>query len=167
MADDLHPAFELAHTEGLRAITQQQSTLSGLQQRASWVLSVATITTSFLGGVALDKRPPKGWDWVAVLLFAAVALLVLAVLAPRRGWNFRTKPLVILEDYARVNIQNEYEKIQEPLSAEQTYSYLAGFLEADYNKNEAKLEWLMRLYLLANVALVMEVISWILILARR
>jgi hypothetical protein len=163
---DIHPAFELAHSEGLRAITQQQATLSSIQQRASWVLSVATIATSFLGGVALNKEQPKGWDWLAVGLFAAVALLVLAVLIPRRGWNFRTKPKIILEDYAKVDPDNQYKPVGEPIPSEQMYAYLAGFLESNYNSNEKKLERLMNLYLLSNFVLTLEVTAWILVLAQ-
>jgi hypothetical protein len=59
-----HEAYKLAHQEGLRAIAQQQSVLDGLRGRAGTLLAVASLATSFLGGLALQGagRPgTPGW----------------------------------------------------------------------------------------------------------
>jgi hypothetical protein len=86
MADS---TYALAYEEALRGVVQQQAVLTDVRGRAATMLGVASISTSFLGGLALRDQKPIGWSWLAIGAFVAVGLLTIWILLPRRGWTFR------------------------------------------------------------------------------
>jgi hypothetical protein len=153
-----HEGYELAHQEGLRAITQQQAVLDGLRSRAGTLLAVASLVTSFLGGLALQGKPPAGLAWLAIALFLITAAAVLYVLASRPGWRFRTRPSVIIGEYIEGNPR---------APAWQMRKQLAEHLEADFDANEERMGPLFRVLQIANIALAAEVVAWLVMLWRR
>jgi hypothetical protein len=65
------------------------------------LLGAASISISFLRGIALRDRKPTGLAWTAVVGFIAVGLLVIWMLLPRQGWTFRMSARKLIKDYVR------------------------------------------------------------------
>jgi hypothetical protein len=153
-----HPGYELAFQEGLRAISQQQSVLDGLQRRAGTLLAVASIVTSFLGDLALGDDGPAGLAWAAIGLFLVAASLVAYVLLPTGEWYFSPRPSVIIRSYVE-------DHPSAPLWA--MHKQLAEHLEIDFVANANHMKPLFWAYQLANVALAGEVTVWLAVLMGR
>ncbi len=153
-----HEGYKLAHQEGLRAIAQQQSVLDGLRSRAGTLLAVASLVTSFLGGLALQGRRPSGFAWLAIALFVVAAGAVMYILAVRREWYFRTRPSVIIGSY----IEDD-----PPAPVWAMYKQLAEHLEADFKANEDNMRPLFGAFQVANIALAAEVVVWLVMLWKR
>jgi hypothetical protein len=96
MADS---TYGLAYEEALRGVVQQQAVLTDIRGRAATMLGAAAVSTSFLGGIALQDQRPTGWSWVAVGAFVAVGLLTIWILLPRRGWTFRLSARKLIKEY--------------------------------------------------------------------
>ena len=150
--------YRLAHQEGLRAITQQQAVLDELRNRAGTLLAVASLTTAFLGGLALQGRPLAGLAWLAILLFVVVTAAVLVVLFSRKDWYFRPRPTMIIKSYIE-------DDPPAPLWA--MHKQLAEHLEADFDANEQNMKPLFVALQVANIALAAEVVVWLVMLWRR
>jgi hypothetical protein len=150
-----HPGYELAFQEGLRAITQQQAVLDGLQRRAGTLLAVASIVTSFLGGLVLQRGGLTGLGWPAILFFVVAAALIANVLWPSRDWYFSSRPTTIIRCYVE-------DHPSAPLWA--MHKQLAEHLESDLIANEKRMGPLFNAFRWANVALASEVAVWLVML---
>jgi hypothetical protein len=153
-----HEGYKLAHDEGLRAITQQQAVLDELRRRAGGLLAVASLVTSFLGGLALQGRQPAGLVWLAITLFVIVVGAVLVVLASRKDWYFHSRPSVII---------NSYIEDDPPAPLWAIHKQLAEHLDADHEANEQNMKPLFVALQIANLALAGEVVVWLVMLLRR
>ncbi len=102
---------------------------------------MASLVTSFLGGLALQGKPPTGLAWLAIALFLITTAAVLYVLASRPGWRFRTRPSVIIGQYVEGN---------PPAPAWQMRKQLAEHLETDFDANEERMGSLFRVLQVAN-----------------
>jgi hypothetical protein len=153
-----HPGYELAFQEGLRGISQQQAVLDGLQRRAGTLLAVASIVTSFLGGLALDGAALTRLGWLAIFLFIVAAGLITYVLLPRGDYYFRSQPTAIIRGYVE-------DHPSAPLWA--MHKQLAEHLESDLIANEKRMKPLFRVFQWANVALAGEVAVWLVLLMGR
>lgn len=153
-----HPGYELAFQEGLRAIAQQQAVLDGLQGRAGTLAAVASIVTSFLGGLALEDGGLTGLGWLAILLFVVAAGLIAYVLWPRRDWYFSSRPTTIIRGYVE-------DHPSAPLWA--MHKQLAEHLESDLVANEKRMGRLFNAFRWANLALAGEVAAWLVMLMGR
>jgi hypothetical protein len=146
----------VAFQEALRGVTQQQAVLNDIRARASTVLGAASISTSFLGGLALDnKQGPQGWSWLPVIAFAAVGLLTIYVLLPKAGWTFRFSAKALIRDYVEAEPPAELAEMQRDL---------ALHLENHYERNELRLNRLFWLLRIASALLVGEVVLWLVLL---
>lgn len=153
-----HPGYELAFQEGLRAITQQQAVLDGLHRRAGTLLAVASIVTSFLGGLALGDGGLTGLGWLAIGFFLVAAALVVYMLLPKDDWYFAPRPSIIIRAYVE-------DDPSAPLWA--MHKQLAEHLESDFIANQKSMKRLFAVYQLANIALAGEVAAWVIILVGR
>jgi hypothetical protein len=152
MADSVEAvAFE----EAGRAITQQQQVLDGLRTRAGTLLSMASVSTSFLGGLTLDKKRLAALTLLALVAFAAVGALTVYILYPRGGWVFGLSAKTLIKNF--IDTQPKWQ-----LSA--MYRDLALHLENHYDRNARQLVRLFWLFRLASGLLVVEVILWLLVL---
>lgn len=88
----------MAYDEALRVLTLQINTLDSLRTRATLLTAGAALVTSLFGGFALQRHQDLGW-WAAVGMVALAVVLVsaLAIVAPRRGWDFVVQPGVLLQ----------------------------------------------------------------------
>jgi hypothetical protein len=153
-----HPGYELAFREGLRANTQQQAALDGLHSKAGTLLAVASIVTSFLGGLALGDGGLTVLGWLAIGLFLVAAGLIVSVLLPRGGWYFSSRPTVIIRGYV------EDHPSAPPWAM---YKQLAEHMEADLIANEQQMAPLFSTLRWVNLALAGEVAVWLLMLMGR
>src|SRR6266545_612246 len=148
----------LAYEEALRGVTQQQQVLDGIRARASTLLGIAAISASFLGGVALNKDSPKGLTWIPIGAFVAVGLLTTWILLPIRGWKFSLDVKILIQDYVEGN---------SPAELPEMYRDLALYLDRHYVTNDQRLGRLFLLFKLASGLLVVEVVTWLLVLGWR
>jgi hypothetical protein len=152
MADS---TYALAYEEALRGVVQQQAVLTDVRGRAATMLGVASISTSFLGGLALRDQRPIGWSWLAIGAFVAVGLLTIWILLPRRGWTFRMSARSLIKDYIEV---------ERPADLPEMYRDLALHLENHFEGNQKRLDRLFWLLRSASVLLVAEIVLWLFIL---
>lgn len=79
-------AERLTYEEAIRASSEQVALIESLRNRAGLVLSVAAISSSFLGSRALERNGASALAWLALSGFAVTAALCLSVLRPR-AWE--------------------------------------------------------------------------------
>ena len=83
--------YKVAYDEAVRALSEQQGVIDSFRTRAGLLLSAAAITTSFLGAQALNGGDSSLAAWLALIGFAGVAAISLAILWPRQ-WEFTANP---------------------------------------------------------------------------
>lgn len=145
-------AYELAFREAVRAVGQQDEVLDNLRTRVGVLLSAAAIVTSFFGGQALHRAERGAWTWVALALFALLALCAIAVVWPRREWGFFVSPSELIGTYVEA---------EEPLPVATIYRDLALHLENSHDEQRKRIEQLMLVFRLAALGLVLEVVAWV------
>ena len=145
----------LAYEEALRGVTQQQQVLDGIRARASTLLGIAAISASFLGGVALNTDRPTGPTWIPIGAFVAVGLLTTWILLPIRGWTFSLDAKILIKEYVEGD---------SPAELPEMYRDLALYLGRHYVSNDRRLRRLFLLFKLASGLLVVEVVTWLLVL---
>src|SRR5207248_4119238 len=72
--------YRLLYEESVRALEDQQTALDELRSRTGVLLSAASISTSFLGGLALRAGTLETPGWVAIGAFVATAIFVCLIL---------------------------------------------------------------------------------------
>jgi hypothetical protein len=158
-AADETKAYEIAYAEALRALAFQRAAFDALRTRVGFLLSAATIATSFLGGSALKTEADTG-SWVAIGLFAAFGITSLLILWPRAegAEGFTAIPSLIIEDYIE----------GDPHSLPVIYRELALHAENQHDINkENHLEPLTNYFRVAIVLLTAEITAWVVDLVLR
>ncbi len=104
MSDPSDVRITLAYDAAKDVLQSQDVTLGNVRTRASTVLTVAALLTSFAAGLGLinvDSRNgavfPAGGAWVLLGVLVAMAALVLYVLWPVDRWHFGPDPAKIVE----------------------------------------------------------------------
>lgn len=147
----------LVYDEALRSLAQQQTSVEGLRSRVGTLLSAASISTAFLGAQALADRSPGRWGWLAMVSFVAVVGASIAIMWPYE-WTFRRSAKATLRDY----IEHD-----QPLAMPAIQRDLALHLEDHYERNERKLNRLLRVFEAGCAVLALEVVAWLVELTRR
>jgi len=160
--DESAAAYEVVYREAIRALDLQRSSFDSLRARVGFLLSAATIATSFLGGLALRQTSDAG-SWVAVALFVGFGAVSLRLLWPRLegAEGFSAKPSVVIDEYLE-----PAEGVAQELFI--IYRDLALFAEEahDYNRDE-HLKPLTNYFRLAITLLMAEIVAWVVDLAIR
>src|SRR6266568_4263975 len=99
MPEDRDAIYQLAYDEAKQAVAQQVGALDNLRGRAGTLLAVASLSTSFLGGIVLQDKAPEGWlSWAAIgACHAAAGCSATAPRSSSRG----TRKGSILETWPR------------------------------------------------------------------
>ncbi len=151
--------YQLAYDEAKQAVAQQVGALDNLRGRAGTLLAVASLSTSFLGGIVLQDKAPEGWlSWAAIGAFLGAVAITLVLLMPRRRWVFGNSAKVIIEGYA----EGEH-----PRDLAATHRHLALYLEGNEDKNAKRLDCLYWLFTVASILLGGEILLWLVALIRR
>jgi hypothetical protein len=158
----------IAYEQAEKSVDSQRARLDGLRTRATALLSVAALVTSFLGAEALKDeklnakgdlvadRTLGGWELAAIGCFLAVGLTCLYILWPRRkGWIFRMNANTILRAY-----------VDASLTLETTQRKLAEAYERHYATNAPQLEHRFWAFQLGAVLVALETLFWMLDLIR-
>jgi hypothetical protein len=155
MADDADAtAYQLAFEEAKRAVVQQVGALEALRSRAGMLLAVASLATSFLGGLALhDDRPREALAWVGVGSFVGLAALSLALLLPYK-WVFSLTARRIIGDYIEA---------EPPADLATTHRELALHMDDHVERNQKRLNRLYVVFVTASVLLAVEGFTWLVI----
>ena len=148
MSED--PFYKVAYDEAVRALSEQQEGVESLRSRAGLLLSVAAITTSFLGAHAFRVGPQSVFAWLALLAFLAMASISLAILWPR-DWDVTANPRGVLE--ALIEAEG-------PASIAELYRDLSLHMHASYLENRQGLEQLALLFELAGASMAVEMVLW-------
>jgi len=147
-------SFHLAYEEAVRALRAQADTLNGIRQRASTVLATSMVVTAFFGGQAVARgAAPSSTGWLAVTAFVLAGALSLTVLFPG-------DPAFTTDIEAVVALIEHDSRQREPLRE------LALTLSTRHRANARSVAWLQWTFRLGAIALIVEVLLWILFLAQ-
>jgi hypothetical protein len=148
---------DIVYEESVRAITQQEAALDGLRARTGTLLAAASITTAFLGGEALAREPRLVVSaWAGIVAFCVVGALSIAILGPWT-WRFSHDASVLIEDHVEVPERSEAEQLQ---------LFLAHTNDGNWDTNQRRLERLFWCFRAGSLCLAVEVVLWIIVLAR-
>ncbi len=147
--------YGLVYDEAVRALDDQRSILDNLRTRSGIVLSAAAVTTSFFGGLALRDGSAGPLAWAAVAAFVLCGVACLAVQFPHGRWEFRASPASLIAEIDAT--APAVEVIQRDLALYMERSWLAN-----ERRTQASMVWPLRI---AALALVVEVLAWVLDLA--
>ena len=151
---------KVAYDEAVRTITAQASVLDNLRTRATAVLTVATLITTFLGGQVLAKPVLKDQDtrltesiggggWVAIGALVGAVICAALILWP---WNWRF-------DQSGTSIQARIDQHESDLEA--VYRQLTKIHDRNHDLNSVKLNRLFLLLQLSFFLLLVETVAWI------
>lgn len=141
--------LELADDAAVSALERQDDTLGALRNRATGLLSAATVATTFSAGVGLldadtggGRALPQWSQWSLLVLLLATAGFCISVMWPTR-MVFGADPGLILA--------------RRPEDIDQVREYVIGEAIKGKARNQAALERKFLLYRLAVLALTAEV----------
>lgn len=162
-AVDLTEQYKLAYEIGLRSLSQQQESLASARARAGTLIAAVSISTSFLGGAAVETADLGPWGAVSLVLFGLSVLSSVIVLLPRgtsersrsvkgAGWFFGLSPTALV---TKIDEQEAA-----PLAA--WYKGLAQEIGRFLPLNEKRIDLHLRCLQVATVCLLAETMTWIL-----
>ncbi|MFI1700578.1 hypothetical protein ACH419_32025 [Streptomyces bobili] len=97
--------YQLAYDAAVRALSQQDTTLSNLRNRATGLVTIATLIGSFTGffGVGTkEKLLPLGYALGLIAFIVMIVALTIYVLLPKKNWSFGPDPKDILASTERI-----------------------------------------------------------------
>jgi hypothetical protein len=107
-----------------------------------------------IGAQAIGDDGVSAAAWLAILCFIGVGFCVLAVLWPRRDWEFDLNPQRFIATYL------EPEE-REPLELWLIHRDLALHMGASADKNRRQLRVLMIAFRAGAILIILEVIGWV------
>jgi hypothetical protein len=146
---------ELSLGEGIRTLEVQERSVDQLRARTGMLLAASSLSASFLGAQTIQHESGLGaLSAIAlVLLIVSVGLCVYLLLG-KQGFVFSISGREIYESLFA--FQDD---------AEETRRRLVYWIEAFWTANQAKIENLSRYFLVASIALVLQLIFWAFALA--
>jgi hypothetical protein len=144
---------QLADELSRAALSRQEEVMNELRARTGTLLAASSIVASFLGSRASDQGS-GALTLIALVAFVASVAACIYVLAPKDGLIFALRGSVLFEA--------EYD---EPGRVPETYRRLAYWLESYYDENHETIRWMFRAYWAATVAILIQVLLWVLELA--
>jgi hypothetical protein len=147
--------IELIFEESRRKLDQQEKVLDNLRARAGVLLSAAAIASSFLGVAALGDGDKCAWSWLAIAALLAVGWWsIKGVLWPRQeAWTF-SHDIRKLEGYVDGE-DRDWDIDAMRLAVAESHQEF-------WEKNDAVLDRMFGAFRLAAVALLVEVVFWLL-----
>lgn len=143
--------YKVAYDEAVRALSEQQDAIESLRGRAGLLLSIAAVTTSFLGAQASKGQNLSACGWLALIGFVAVVATSLAILWPGR-WEFTANPREVMKSLVESDEVVPSEDLHRDLSLQMHDSYLVNYQGINH---------LAALFQMASSLLAIEVVLWI------
>jgi hypothetical protein len=147
--------YAIALEEARRALDEQERAVAQLSTRAGLLISAAAVVTSLLGGPILARGALDVASWVAIAAFVGVAAAVLAILSPRRDWEFALHPALLIGDYVE-----RTPPAPVPLQRE-----LALSIGVSITRNQRALDRMMTTFNIGSVLLAIEILAWVVSIA--
>jgi hypothetical protein len=98
------PVLELAYDAVTERLKSQSTTLESLRTRATGILSVGALVTSFAAGIGMINTDPAKGDllptwapWVLLGILFVMGYFVMVVLWPYKKWGYGPSGRVILQ----------------------------------------------------------------------
>ena len=149
------PRLAFIYQEALRGLTQQQSLVNNMNDRAGNLIFAAAFVSSMFGSQVL----PAGlgmFQWLALILLFALGVLIAFMLWPYHKYTFRFDPAELLRDYV---------DRQGPASLSEMHRALALRAEADRARNWRIIQRLRIALQLALMLFLLEILAWLCALA--
>jgi hypothetical protein len=162
MDEETARGYEVVYREAVRALDFQRNAFDALRARVGYLLSAATIATSFLGGLALRDHSDEG-SWIAIGLFVGFGAFALRLLWPRAegAEGFTATPSIVINEYLEP-------EDGEPSEVGVIYRDLALFAEEAHDLNrDTHFKPLTNYFRFAITLLTAEIVAWVVDLAIR
>jgi hypothetical protein len=144
----------LAYETALRALKDQSEELDQLRTRTGTLLAASSLTSSFLGAAALSHGSNIGTlGTLALVAFVVSILPSIYLLNPKKNLVFSISGPVVYESL--LEVRNDDAEI---------HRRLAYWLEEYWQDNRNKIEKLTPWFAVASIALVIEIVLWVLAL---
>jgi hypothetical protein len=141
---------DLSHKAAIRALDLQERGVEQLRARTGTLLAASSLTASFLGAQAIRRADGIGTPSVlALIALASSIVLCIYVLLPKSGFVFEISPSRMYESLFEVG-QDETEVRRR----------LAYWLEDFWRANQAQIDTLGRYFLVAAIALILQLAFW-------
>ncbi len=152
--------LKLIYDESVRAITQQAGSLDELRVRAGTIFSGASVAAGFLGGAQfIAHRNLAGAAWVGVGGYVATGVLTVLVLAPqglillkRGSWTFVHSAKMMIAKYVDGEPPSDINRMCREAALEN---------ERYFHSNQWNLDRLGKVLSFASVALVVEIVGFL------
>lgn len=147
---------ELALSEAIRRLAEQQASINQARATAGTVLAAATISTSFLADVALDTQVGLPWrGWAAVICLGLTVLCCFGALWPRK--------LSTTIDATTLIDDDRWAQLDDDRAAE----HLSRFLGKRANAHEGKIDLAWQFVCWAMIATGVSIALWCILIADR
>jgi len=153
--EPLADGYAIALEEARRALDEQERAVAHLSTRAGLVVSAAALVTSLLGAPVLAHGALDVAAWIAIAAFAGVAAAVLAILSPRREWEFALHPALLIGDHVE----------RTPPASTPLQRELALTMGASITRNRRALDRMMTTFNIGSVFLAIEILAWVVSIA--
>jgi hypothetical protein len=144
---------QLAYELSRAALARQEEVMNELRARTGTLLAASSIVASFLGSRASDEGSGI-FTLLALGVFVISVGASIYVLAPKQDLIFALRGSVLFEA-----------EHDQPGGLPETHRRLAYWLESFYEGNEAAIQWMFRAYWIATLAVLVQVVLWVLELA--
>jgi hypothetical protein len=148
---EIDARVKLAYDESIRGLNMRSTAVDELRSPTGVLIAAATVASAFLGSAALARHPASYWaNILGLLTLIAVIGLSLGVLWPSEDWEFVYDPEVLDEDYF----------VGEVDVTEMCRAMSLGNA-GSHQKNQEKLNGRFKLFRFASVALLIDVLLWL------
>jgi hypothetical protein len=145
---------ELAYAEAVRAVTDQESSLSDIRARAGTVFATGGISSSFLAGAAFQHYRGVPWPALVALLLGLASFACALVALWPRTWLFVNKPDELAND--------EWAALEDDAALRLAATYIADNLKT----NDTTLTLLWKVVEAGMGMLGASIVFWFIALAR-
>jgi hypothetical protein len=147
---------QLAHEASLRALDKQERLLEDLRARTGIQLAASSIAASFLGDAAFGDPGSIALAVVALAAFVVSTSASVYVLLPKRDLTFSMSGPALYEGF--------YER---GIGAVDAQRRLAYGLHRFWERNNHKVTTLLRVYWVAAIALMLEILALVALVSDR
>jgi hypothetical protein len=148
---DIDARVRLAYDESIRGLNMQSTAVDELRSRTGVLIAAATVASAFLGSVALARHSATYWaNILGLLAFVAVIGFSLGVLWPSEDWEFVYDPEILDDDYFAQDVE----------ATEMCRAMSLGNASS-HRRNQSQLNGRFRMLRLASVALLLDVLLWL------
>jgi hypothetical protein len=155
MSPENDPRVAFVYQEAVRGLQHQQYVVESLNTRGGNLIFAAAFATTLLGSKALADGV-GAWEWLAIALLFVVGALLAFILWPYYGFTFRFDPEELLTRYV---------DSEPPLALTAIQRTLALRIKTDMASNWRIIQRIRVALQWALIALLLEILAWVLAIA--